>query len=401
MRLVLIILTLLGHAAAEDAADRAVIETDARQAIIVDFETGKTLFAKNADVPLPPASMSKLMTLAIVFEKLERGELKLDQEFTVTKNAYRFGGSTMFLRLGSKVSVENLLRGVIVQSGNDAAIALAEGVSGSEADFVELMNRKATEWGLANSSFGNATGWPHPDQKMSARDLATLARRIIARHPDLYDIFDEPRFTWDGVAQDNRNPLLFDGGPGDGLKTGHTDEAGYCLVGSGVQDGVRRIFVIGGLDSDSARAEEARRMMRVALTDFKTIEFFLAGDVAGSAPVARGAKNTVPLILAADVSAIVHRRLAGETKAYLVYDSPLIAPIASGAPIASLRLEVPGAPPEIYPVVAGASIEETGFGGKVILGLKRVIGGAPEAPDRVEERLGGDMDPLILNSTAS
>ncbi len=381
---------------ADDLAERGVIETDAHQAVILDFETGRTLYAKNADVPLPPASMSKLMTLAIVFEKIATGEITLDQQFEVTKNAYRFGGSTMFLRLGSKVRVEDLLRGVIIQSGNDAAITLAEGVSGSEAAFAELMNRKAKAWGLANSSFGNATGWPHPDQRMSARDLALLARRIIERHPDLYAIFSEREFTWDGVTQPNRNPLLVRGGPGDGLKTGHTEEAGYCLVGSGVgPDGERRIFVIGGLESEKARVAEAQRMMRVALTDFKTLDLFAAGDIAATAPVARGAFAETPLIVGADVQTIAHRRLAAEVRAYITYDSPLIAPIAAGTPVGSLRIETPGAPTEIYPLLAGRSIDETGFGGKVLIGLKRLIS-PPAKPETVEQRLGDGRDPTRL-----
>lgn len=380
----------------DDLAERGVIDTDARQAVILDFETGRTLYAKNADVPLPPASMSKLMTLAIVFEKIATGEITLDQRFEVTKNAYRFGGSTMFLRLGSKVRVEDLLRGVIIQSGNDAAITLAEGVSGSEAAFAELMNRKAESWGLANSSFGNATGWPHPDQRMSARDLALLARRIIERHPDLYAIFSETEFTWDGVTQPNRNPLLVRGGPGDGLKTGHTEEAGYCLVGSGVgPDGERRIFVIGGLESEKARVAEAQRMMRVALTDFRTLALFEAGDIAATAPVARGAFGETPLIVGADARTIVHRRLAAEVRAYITYESPLIAPIEAGAPVGSLRIETPGAPTEIYPLLAGRSIAETGFGGKVLIGLKRLIS-PPAKTEVVEQRLGDGRDPTLL-----
>jgi len=384
-----------GAAFAQSATPRDAVETPARQAIIMDFETGRTLFAKNADEPLPPASMSKLMTVAIVFEKLATGEISLDDRFRVSRKAWQFGGSMMFVREGDRIRVEDLLRGVVIQSGNDAAVVLAEGIAGSEEAFVEIMNDRARAWGLANSTFANATGWPDPDHLMSARDLATLARRIISRYPDFYEMFAETSFKWEDIAQNNRNPLLFDGGPGDGLKTGHTDEAGYCLVGSAIVDGVRRIIVVGGLDSDQARRTESRRLMRVALTDFETVDLFRAGDLVAEAGVAKGAHPATPLVAGADVSVIVHRRLAPEVKAYVTYDAPLPAPVRAGEPVASLRVEAPGLPVEIYPLTAGKTVEETGFGGKVLLGLQRILK-KPDEPKPVEERLGAGREPMRL-----
>ncbi|MFT7027784.1 MAG: D-alanyl-D-alanine carboxypeptidase (penicillin-binding protein 5/6), partial [Paracoccaceae bacterium] len=232
----------------------AAFDTRARAALMVDMQTGAVLLEKNADDRIPPASMSKLMTLDMVFEALKAGRLSLDDEFRVSARAYQFGGSMMFLREGDRVRISDLLRGVIVQSGNDAAVVLAEGLGGTETAFADRMNERAAEMGMTASHFSNSNGWPDPEQFMSARDLVTLTGRIITDYPDLYQMFAEREFEWEGVNQRNRNPLLGLGLGVDGLKTGHTSEAGFGMVGSAIRDGRRIVFMFGGLDTDRARA---------------------------------------------------------------------------------------------------------------------------------------------------
>lgn len=219
------------------AAPAVALDTSARAALVIDARTGARLLEKNADQPIPPASMSKLMTLDLVFEALSEGRLSLDDTFRVSRKASRMGGSKMFVREGDAIRVEDLLRGVIVQSGNDACVVLAEGLAGSEEAFARRMTERAHELGMTGSRFANATGWPHPEQVMTPEDLVFLARRIIQRFPEYYHFFSETEFTWEGITQRNRNPLLALDIGADGLKTGHTEEAGYGLVGSAVRDG--------------------------------------------------------------------------------------------------------------------------------------------------------------------
>ncbi|MEM6491816.1 MAG: D-alanyl-D-alanine carboxypeptidase family protein, partial [Pseudomonadota bacterium] len=242
-------------AAAQDFAFRATA------GLLIDAETGMTLAAKDADRPIPPASMSKLMTLFIAFEAIRDGRLSFDDQITVGKNAFRKGGSTTFLKLGQRVSVADIIRGIVVQSGNDAAIALAEAMAGTELAFAEAMTQRAREIGMTNSRFVNATGWPDPNEFMSVRDIAIVARRLIEDFPDLYPLFAETEFEFNGVNQNNRNPLLYGYRGGDGLKTGHTEEAGYGLAGSAVRDGRRLISVVTGLPSRRARREESERLL--------------------------------------------------------------------------------------------------------------------------------------------
>lgn len=368
----------------ERAVAAPPINTPAEFAVILDYETGEVLFDKNGETPTAPASMSKLMTVAIAFEMLEAGELSLDDAFSVSEKAWRKGGSKMWVRVDTRIKVRDLLRGVIIQSGNDACIVLAENIAGSEEEFAKLMNRKAREWGLDDSTFANATGWPDPEHKMSMRDLATLARKIIHDYPEYYEIFAERDFTWEKIEQSNRNPLLdgFDGA--DGLKTGHTDESGYGVVGSAVRDGVRRIVVVNGLGDEAERLKESRRLMGVAFNDFVERRLFDAEDSVGAAQVFGGEAPATPLVVAEDVEIIVHRAQAREVKAMVVYNGPIAAPIRKGAQLGVLQVTFDDST-KTYPVFASENVREVGFFGKVALGAKKLLLKPEKTPEAEEE----------------
>lgn len=341
------------------------LSTPADFALIMDYDTGAILFEKDADTPTAPASMSKLMTATIVFEKLKAGELSLEDKFSVSEKAWRMGGSKMWVRVDTEIALKDLLRGVIVQSGNDACIVIAENIAGSETAFAELMNRKAREWGMNNSSFANATGWPHPDHKMSMRDLGLLTKKIIEEYPDYYAIFNEREFTWEKIRQPNRNPLLeiFEGA--DGLKTGHTDESGYGLVGSALNQGTRRIVVINGLTSAKDRSLEARRLMRAAFNDFESKTVYSPGDTVGTAEIFAGKKKSVSLVTAAPVSIILHRKAISSFKATVIYDGPIKAPVEKDQQIGYLKIEWDGSEPREYPLFAAARVRPIGFFGRI------------------------------------
>jgi D-alanyl-D-alanine carboxypeptidase (penicillin-binding protein 5/6) len=261
------------------------IDVLARQAVMVDFATGATLLEKNADELMPPSSMSKLMTMYVVFEKLKAGQLQLNQTLPVSEKAWRMGGSKMFVELGSQISVEDLIHGVIVQSGNDACVVLAEGISGSETQFAELLTETGRRIGLQNSTFRNATGWPDPEHRMTCRDLATLARRIITDFPEYYPYYNIRSFRYNNINQENRNPLLARVAGADGLKTGHTEDAGYGLTGSAKRGDRRVIMVVNGLPSMRARAEESERLMEWAFREFEAVVLFRAQDTIEEVPV--------------------------------------------------------------------------------------------------------------------
>lgn len=355
------------------AADDSPITTPAAHAIIMDYATGDVLYEKAAEAPTAPASMSKLMTVAIVFEKLKRGELKLTDEFSVSEKAWRMGGSKMWVRVNTKIPLEDLLRGIVIDSGNDACIVVAENIAGSEEAFAELENKKAREWGLNNSSFANATGWPDPGQKMSMRDLATLARKIIHDYPEYYALFNEREFTWEKIRQQNRNPILGAVDGADGLKTGHTEESGYGLVASAVQHGVRRIVVLNGLSSEHERATEGARMLRLAFNDFTTKTLYKPGDIVGDASVFKGAESSVPLMTKEPVSLILHRSAANDIKTTVVYEGPVTAPIAADQQIGYLKVDTGAGAPREYPLYAAKPVKETGVFGKIAIAAKRLL----------------------------
>jgi len=330
-------------AGAWSAAAAPRFETKAKHALLMDAETGTVLFQKAADEPMPPASLAKLMTMLVVFEALKSGQLTLDTEFMVSENAWRkgganSGGSTMFAKLGSSIKLSDLMRGIIVQSGNDACIVVAEGMAGTEATFADLMNAEARKLKLENSHFTNATGLPDPDQHVTAHDLAAIARHIIYDFPNYYEIYSETEFTWNKIRQQNRNPLLSMGIGADGLKTGYTEESGYGLVGSAVRNDQRLILVMNGLGSEKERAEEARKLMEWGFNAFERINLFDRGQVVAEANVFGGDRSTVPLVGKGPVDLFLPRGSRDLIKGRVVYEGPVPAPVDEGQEIGTLRI---------------------------------------------------------------
>jgi len=356
-----VFLVLAGLTGTAQTAFGQTQTTPARAAIVIDLTSGAVLLEKNADTPVPPASMSKLMTLEVVFDALETGRLALGDSFRTSVRAAAMGGSTMFIRSGESVSIENLLRGVIVQSGNDAAVALAEAISGTEEDFAVLMNRRAADLGLTNSHFANATGLPDPRHRMSPRDLATLAERIITRYPRHYAMFAEAEFTWDGITQPNRNPLLGAGIGADGLKTGHTEEAGYCLVASARRGERRILLVVTGLESKLQRRQEAERLINWAFRAFETTRLYEAGEAVAEAGVWIGAADTVTLAPVRDLFVTAPYGMLEQAEITVHFSEPVEAPVAAGAVLGRIEVALPGIAPVSVPLVAAEAVERGGI----------------------------------------
>jgi D-alanyl-D-alanine carboxypeptidase (penicillin-binding protein 5/6) len=330
-------------ARAAPAAAGPAFQTIAPDAILMDADNGTVLFEKNADDLVAPASTAKIMTAEIVFKQLADGLLKLDDRFVVSENAWRHGGapsggSAMFAAVNSRVRIEDLLRGLIIDSGNDAAIALAEGIAGTEDAFAAMMTARARELGLPKSTFTNAWGRGDPGQKVTAREMARLAIHVIATYPQLYRYFGEKEFTWNKVRQTNRNPLLTMDIGADGLKTGEIAESGYGLVGSAVQNGERLVVVLNGMKTARDRSSEAVKLLSWGFRAFDHKTLFAAGDVVGTAAVYGGASSRVPLVAAGAVSLLVPRGSAEPLAGRIVYDGPLPAPVAAGTVVASLKL---------------------------------------------------------------
>jgi serine-type D-Ala-D-Ala carboxypeptidase (penicillin-binding protein 5/6) len=318
-------------------------QTAAAHAILIEAGSGSVLFEKAADDLIPPASLSKLMTQEVVFNLIKQGRLKPTDEFIVSTNAWRRGGapshtSSMFIPIHSKVSVDDLLHGAIIQSANDACIALAEGISGNESSFAELMTKRARQLGLTKSTFGNSTGLPDPRQLMTARELAKLARHIIESYPDYYKYYSEREFTWNRIRQFNRNPLLTMNIGADGLKTGFTKEAGYGLVGSAVQNGLRLIVVVNGLRSEKERADEAKKMLEWGFHNFQSGLLFAEGQEIAQAKLYGGIKGHVPLTARKEVRLMVPRGSRDKIIARVVYSGPVPAPVEEGQKIGTLKV---------------------------------------------------------------
>jgi len=318
-------------------------QTAAPQAILVEADSGTILYEKAADQLNPPASLSKLMTLAVVYHALREGKIKPEDEYTVSENAWRKGGapsrgSAMYAALHSRVSVRDLIRGAVIQSGNDACIVLAEGIAGNEHNFAELMNKRARELGLTRSFFANSTGLHDPNMKVTARELAFLARYIIYTYPDYYRDFAEPEFTWNKIRQYNRNPLLKMNIGADGLKTGFTKESGYGLVGSAVQSGMRLIVVVMGLKSEKERSDEARKLLDWGFRGFESRPLLAEGQTIGEAKLFGGEKGRVPLVGPGTVRLMVPRGGNDKIIARIVYTGPVPAPVVKGQPIGKLRI---------------------------------------------------------------
>lgn len=357
------------------------IETTAKNIVLMDYETGQYLYAKEADKMVPPASMSKLMTVYMIFGKLKDGTLSLDDTFTVSEKAWRNGGaasgsSTMFLHIGEKVRVEDLIKGIIIQSGNDACIVVAENLSGSEEDFAADMQQKAKKMGLQNSSFANSTGWPHPDHRMSVEDLALLARHIISEYPEYYHLFSEKGFTHNNIKQGNRNPLLYSMPYADGLKTGHTEEAGFGLVASAKKGDRRLISVMTGLNSNKERSEEAEKMMSWGFREFDNYTVLKNGTNLVELPVAFGSENKVNLLVNQDIKRTLKKSKLDKVKMTAIYDKPAKAPIKKGDKLGVIRIEIPKSETIEVPLIAEKDVKKLGLFGRIGANLKYILFGA-------------------------
>lgn len=350
------------------------MDTSAQWAVIVDFNTGTVLLDKQSAAEMPPSSMTKLMTAYIVYSKLKAGTLRLDQTLPVSEHAWRTQGSKMFVELGAQIPVEQLIRGMIIQSGNDACIVLAEGIAGSEEQFVEMMNAQAKTLGMPNSVFRNCTGWPDPAHHMSARDIATLAKHIIQDFPEYYHYDSEKTFTYHGIIQYNRNPLV-QRGMADGLKTGHTDAGGFGVVGSAEHNGRRVIMVLNGMPTARARVEESVRLMSWAFANFENVKLFAAGDVIENAPVYLGSRHTVPLVGGQDLVLTMPRAWRQHAHVAIAYDSPIPAPVRRGDVIGKLTVSGQGVPATEVSLLAGEDVDRMGIPGRAVAVMTRFLTG--------------------------
>ncbi len=348
-------------------------ETNASSAYVRDLTTGTVLLDKAADVPLPPASMSKLMTLLMLFEAIEEERTTLETTFTVSQRAYQMGGSRMFLEPTDRPTAEDLIRGIAVLSGNDATVVVAEGLAGTEEAFAQLATRRARELGMRNTTLANSSGWPDPDHLMSKRDLGILAEYLITNFPQYYPYLAEREFTWNSITQPNRVPLLGAGIGLDGLKTGFTSAAGYSLTGS-VRQGERRIvFAFGGLESERARVQEAEAIINWAFRQFAKVSVGEAGAIMAEAPVWLGESSSVPLVLAESAEILVPAIGTRALEARVVYDSPLPAPIVAGETLGTLIVDIPEMGEARLPLVAGADVAEGGFGVRATASAQRLF----------------------------
>ena len=362
------------------SAGAAEIDSTAEYAYVTDFGSGKVLMEKNPDALMKPASMAKIMTVYIAFQRIADGSLSLDDTFLISTKAWRKGGSKTFVEVGKRVSVHDLLRGIVVQSGNDAAIAVAEGISGTEDGFAEEMNYVARQLGMENSTFRNSTGWPDPEQFTTARDLNILATAMIQdfpvdTYPELYSMFAEKDFSYNGIKQGNRNPLVYGTQGADGLKTGHTEESGYGLVGSADRDGQRVIMVLNGLTSMKQRSSESRRLMDLMFREFKLYRFFDAGEPVDQANIWLGKAQKLDLVLEEPLHLVLSRTDRRRMKMSMQWNDPVPAPITAGQDIGTLVLELPDEK-LVYPLTAARDVGELGVFDRVGEALKYLIFGA-------------------------
>ena len=351
------------------------IDTEATHAFIIATETGAVLLDKGARQRIPTASLSKVMTAYVVFDLLKKGRAKLDDELPVSEAAWRTQGSKMFVPLGGRIRIEDLIQGMVVQSGNDACVVLAEGLAGSQDAFVELMNQKAKEIGLTDTHFANVDGLPNPDHYSTARDLATLALRTIEDFPEYYHYYAEKDFKFNNINQGNRNPLLYKDLGADGLKTGHTEEAGYSLLASVHRDKRRIILVLSGLPTMKARAQEGERLTEWAFREFNDYQLFSAGEKVDDAGVWLGAEPKVALTVDRDLVVTMPRKSRKDMKVTLVYSQPLPAPIGQGAEIGKVIVTAPDMTTVEAPLQAGASVPRMGAFGRMAMVAAHLIWG--------------------------
>lgn len=361
---------------ASPAPGEAGMETVAPHAVLIDLKTHTVLLDKAADEPMPPASMSKLMTAYMLFERLKQGRLSLEDTFPVSEKAWRMGGSKMFVEVNSRVKVEDLIRGIIVQSGNDACVVVAEGLFGTEEAFAAEATRRARALGLSNTTIRNASGWPHPEHLTTARDLALLAQHLIEDFPEYYGYYSEKEFTYNGIKQGNRNPLLYKDIGVDGLKTGHTEESGYGLAASMERDGRRLILVVNGLKNVNERSRETERLLEWGFREFGAFDLFRAGETVEAAPAWLGAQETVPLVLEEDLSVSLRRHVRPDMKVSVSYNGPIATPVAKGTPVGTLRVTAPGLTPIERPLVAGADVERLGVVGRLVAAVEYLVFGS-------------------------
>ena len=339
------------------------MDTVAKQAIMIDPDTGQIILEKNADELMKPASMAKLMTIYIAFEKIKNKSISLDDKFIVSEKAWKKRGSRTFLEPGQTVSVEDLLRGVIVQSGNDAAIVLAEGISGTEDIFSDLMNSVARELKMKNTIFKNSTGWPDPLQNTSSRDLSILALNLINKFPDLYKMFAEISFTYNGIKQGNRNPILYNNlvFGADGLKTGHTQESGYGLVASAKRNNLRFILVLNGMTSMRQRKQESSRLLNSAFREFKKLKIYNLNETVTKAKVFLGESDNISLIVKDEINLLLNSVEQREMRVKASWEEPVSAPVSKDTILGTLTIEIPNKKVLSYPLYAGSDIKKQSF----------------------------------------
>ena len=372
-----LIAMMVAPMAAIQAAD---IDSSAEFAFVTDFASGKVLMEKQPDALMKPASMAKIMTVYIAFQRIADGSLSLDDTFLISEKAWRKGGSKTFVEVGKQVSVRDLLYGVVVQSGNDAAIAIAEGISGTEDGFAEEMNYVARGLGMNNTVFRNSTGWPDPEQFTTARDLNILATALVRdfpidEFPDLYPMFAEKSFEYNGIKQGNRNPLVYGTQGADGLKTGHTEESGYGLVGSAVRDGQRVVMVLNGMQSMKQRSSESRRLMDLMFREFKLYRFYGQNQPVDRANVWLGAQSKVDLVLKEPLELVLERSDRRKLKVSVQWTDPVPAPIRAGQTVGTLMLELPSGKMS-YDLLAADDVAALGMFDRVGEALKYLIFGA-------------------------
>lgn len=355
----------------------ADITTTANHALLMDAQSGDVLWQKDAETPMPPASMSKLMTLELLFQRIKDGRVKLKDTFPVSERAWRErAGSECFVNIGDRMTVESLIQCIIIVSGNDSTIVVAEALGGTVEGFVTMMNARARALGLKQSHFVNPDGLDvPPGQMMSALDLAKLARHIIYAYPNLYHYFGEKDFVWSNIHQPNRNPLLFNTPGADGLKTGHIEASGYGLVGSAARDGRRIIVVLNGLASEKDRADEGARMIEAGFREFRRYQLFKPGDSIAEADVYGGSDKTVPLTVKTPVAVTLQVDSRPGMKVAVHYNSPLAAPIAQGQQVGTLSVTAPDFPGVTTPLYAAHDVAKVGIFGRMMLGIRALFGG--------------------------
>lgn len=379
-RLTLVFLLSLPFLTFAGFANAQLYQTKAKQALLLDADTGTILFAKEADAKIPPASLAKIMTMEVVFNQLKNGKLSLQDNFFVSENAWRkggtsSGGSTMFAKLNSEIPLEDLIRGVIVQSANDGSIIIAEGLGGSEAAFANLMNQRARTIGLNNSNFINSTGLPAENQYVSIRDLAKLSRHIITTYPNFYRYYSEPSFEWNKITQRNRNPLLPMKIGADGMKTGYTEASGYAIIGSAVRDGQRLITVLSGMESKKQRAEEARKILDWGFRAFEKINLFDDGEILGQASVYGGIKTGVDVVGNGPVEIYLPIGNRDKLKARIVYTGPIMPPVEQGAKVAVLKVWIGDELSQEIDLYAAETVEKGGLQRQAVDALKELLFG--------------------------